>query len=79
MTTFVTTFKKCGWLPQQHGLTVSAAVTSSHSYAKTSADMSLLPCSAASQWLFVLEGFPNVVMGVVVYFALPGSLKQQPR
>jgi hypothetical protein len=40
--------------------------------------MSLLPCSAAPQWLFVLEGFPSVVMGVVVYFVLPDSYKTAP-
>jgi hypothetical protein len=30
------------------------------------------------QWLFVLEGFPSVVMGVVVYFVLPDSYKVAP-
>lgn len=30
------------------------------------------------QWLFVLEGFPSVLMGVVVFFALPDSYKVAP-
>jgi hypothetical protein len=30
------------------------------------------------QWLFVLEGLPSVVMGVVVYFVLPDSYKVAP-
>jgi hypothetical protein len=30
------------------------------------------------QWLFVLEGFPSVVMGVVVFFVLPDSYTTAP-
>jgi hypothetical protein len=30
------------------------------------------------QWLFVLEGFPSVVMGVVVLCVLPDSYKTAP-
>jgi hypothetical protein len=30
---------------------------------------------AVLQWLFVLEGFPSVVMCVVVYIVLPDSCK----